>query len=50
MATDKTIFAGKQWGATANHVTGSNVSHVTGRVPVRKYVMRMCNRKLRNIR
>ena len=52
-------------GATGSHVTGSDVSHetrsdviheigsdvsdVTGRGPDRKYVMRMRNRKLRNI-
>jgi hypothetical protein len=31
-------------------MTGSDVRHVTGSEPVRKYVMRMYNRKLRNIR
>jgi hypothetical protein len=44
-------------GATGSHVTGSDVSHVTGSDvshmtrsdPVRKYVLRICNRKLRNI-
>ena len=42
---------------TGNHVTGSDVSHVTGSGPepevtsvTRKYVLRMRNRKLRNIR
>jgi hypothetical protein len=33
-----------------SHVTGSDVSHVTGSNPVRKYVLRMHNWKLRNIR
>ena len=33
-------------GATGSHVTGSDV---TGRGPVRKYVLRMRNRKLHNI-
>ena len=42
-------------GATRNHVTGSDmtgsdVSHVTRSDPVRKYVLRMRNRKLRHIR
>jgi hypothetical protein len=45
-------------GATGSHVTGSDVSHVTGSDvshmtrsdPVRKYVLRTCNLKLRNIR
>ena len=45
-------------GATGSHVTGSDVSHVTGSdvrhmtrsYSVRKYVLRMCNWKLRNIR
>jgi hypothetical protein len=44
-------------GATGSHVTRSDVSHVTesdvsyvtGRDPVRKYVLRMRNRKLRYI-
>ena len=31
-------------------MTGSDVRHVTGSEPVRKYVLRMYNRKLRNIR
>jgi hypothetical protein len=42
-------------GATRSHVTGSDmtgsdVSHVTGSDTVRKYVLRMHNRKLRHIR
>ena len=42
-------------GATRSHVTGSDmtgsdVSHVTGSGHIRKYVLRMCNRKLRHIR
>jgi len=35
---------------TGSHVTGSDDSLVNGRGHVRKYVMRMRNRKLRNIR
>ena len=37
-------------GSDISHVTGSDASHVTGNDHVRKYVLRMCNRKLRNIR
>ena len=36
-------------GATGSDVTGCDVSHVTGSDPVRKYVLRMHNRKLRHI-
>ena len=36
-------------GCYRSHVTGSDVSHMTGSDHVRKYIMRMCNRKLRNI-
>jgi hypothetical protein len=64
MGTDKVVFAEERWGATGSHVTGSHVtgshvtgsdvSHVTGsdtsHVPCRKYVLRMCIRKLHNIR
>jgi hypothetical protein len=50
MGTDKVVFEGEQWGATGSDVTGSDVSHVTGSDPVRKYIMRMRNRKLRHIR
>jgi hypothetical protein len=42
MGTDKVVFEGEQWGATGSDVTGSD--------PVRKYIMRMRNRKLRHIR
>ena len=60
MGTAKAVFVvvlcGGATGShvTGNHVTGSDVSHVTGstratgRGPVRKYVLRMRNRKLRN--
>ena len=58
MGADKLLFAGEQWGATGSdmtgsdvsHVTRSDVSHVTGRDPVRKYTMRMRNRKLYHVR
>jgi hypothetical protein len=55
MGTDKDAFEGEQWGATGSDVTGSHmtesdVSHVTGSDHVRKYILRMGNRKLRNIR
>jgi hypothetical protein len=66
MGTDKVVFEGEQWGATGSdmtgsdvshvtrsdvsHVTRSDVSHVTGRDPVRKYTMRMRNRKLYHVR
>ena len=48
MGTDKVIFVGEQWGATGSDITGSNM---TGRGParIRKYVMRMRNRKFHNI-
>jgi hypothetical protein len=36
-------------GATGSRVTGSDVSHVTESDPVRKYALRMRNRKLRHI-
>jgi hypothetical protein len=53
MSTDKVIFVGEQWRATGSNMTGSDVtgSHMTGRYHVRnrKYVMRMHNRKFRNI-
>ena len=55
MGTDKVIFAVVLCGgATGSDVTGSHVigSHVTGRDGNhrnRKYVLRMCNRKLRHI-
>ena len=60
MGTDKLLFEGEQWGATGSdetgsdmigsHVTGSDVSHMTGSNHVRKYIMRMRNRKLCHIR
>ena len=59
MGTDKLVFAGDRTIAqdrsdvshvTGSDMTGSDVRHVTGSEPVRKYVMRMYNRKLRNIR
>ena len=40
MGTDKLAFEGEQWGATGSDVPGSDVSHVTGSDPVRKYVLR----------
>jgi hypothetical protein len=48
MGTDKLAFEGEQWGATGSHVTGSHVtgSDVTGSDHIRKYIMRMRNRKL----
>jgi hypothetical protein len=48
MGTDKVIFVGEQWGATGSDITGSNM---TGRGParIRKFVMRMRNRKFHNI-
>jgi hypothetical protein len=42
MGTDKLAFEGEQWGATGSHVTGSDV---TGSDHIRKYIMRMRNRK-----
>jgi hypothetical protein len=57
--TSEVYGYGHIWGgATGSHVTGSDVghvtwsdvSHMTRSDPVRKYVLRMCNRKLRNIR
>jgi hypothetical protein len=56
MGTDKVVFEGEQWGATGSDATGSDMtgSHVTdvtsGSDHVRKYIMRMRNRKLRHIR
>ena len=47
MGTAQLVFAGEQWGATGSHVNGSRM---TGSGPVRKYVLRMPNRKLGNIR
>jgi len=53
------ICGGSMWidppRMTGSHVTESHVSHVTGSDmtgsgPVRQYVLRMRNRKLRNIR
>jgi hypothetical protein len=35
---------------TGSDMTGSDVSHATGSDHARKYVLRMCNRKLRHIR
>ena len=64
MVTAQLVFAGEQWGATGSDVTGSDmtgsdVSHVTGSdvshcpevtlAIVRKYVLRMRNRKSRKI-
>ena len=39
MGTDKVIFVGEQWGVTASHMTGTDVtgSHVTGRFLNRLY-------------
>jgi hypothetical protein len=51
MGTAQLVFAVKRCGgATGSDVKGSNVSHMTGSYHVRKYIMRMRNRKLRNIR
>ena len=50
MGTDKLLFEGEQWVATGSDVTGSHVSHVTGNDHVRKYILRMRNRKSRHIR
>jgi hypothetical protein len=51
MGTDKATFEVVLWGgATGSDVTGSDISHVTGSDPVRKYIMRMRNRKLGHIR
>jgi hypothetical protein len=56
MGTDKLAFEVEGCGgATGSHVTESDmtvsdVSHVTGSDHVRKYVLRMRNRKLRHIR
>jgi hypothetical protein len=51
MGTDKLAFEVERCGgATGSHVTGSDVSHMTGSDPVRKYVLRIRNRKLRHIR
>ena len=30
MGTAQTTFAGERWGATGSHVTGSDISHMTG--------------------
>ena len=53
MGTAQLLFEREQGEATegnvtGSHVTGRDVSHVTGSVPVQKYVLRMRNRKLRN--
>ena len=51
MGTAQVVFAvGLCGGATGSDVTGSDISHVTGSDHVRKYVMRMRNRKLGHIR
>ena len=47
-ATGSHVTGNHVTGSDVSHVTGSDVSHVTGRGPVRKYVLRMRNRKLRN--
>ena len=60
MGTDKLLFEGERCGGTTgSHVTGSDVtgsdmtgsdvSHVTGSDHVRKYILRMRNRKLCHI-
>jgi hypothetical protein len=55
MGTDKLVFAVELCGGatgsdmTGNDVTGSDVSHVTGSDHVRKYVLRMRNRKSHHI-
>ena len=55
MGTAQLAFAGVLWGgatgsdATGSDMTGSDVSHVTGSDNIRKYVLRMRNRKLHNI-
>ena len=50
MGTDKLVFAVMLCGgATGSDMTGSDVSHVTGSDPMRKYVLRMRNRKSRHI-
>ena len=59
MGTDILLFEGEEWGATGSdvtgsdmtgsHVTGSDVNNMTGSDPVRKYILRRCNRKLRHI-
>jgi hypothetical protein len=46
MGTAQVAFAVEQCGGA----TGSDLSHVTGNEHVRKYVLRMHNRKLRHIR
>jgi hypothetical protein len=50
MGTDKDAFAGDRAGIGPLRMTGSDVSHVTGSGPVRKYVLRMRNRKLCHLR
>jgi hypothetical protein len=53
MGTAQVVFAVERCsGATGSYVTGSDVSHMTEvtTVIVRKYVLRMPNRKLRHIR
>ena len=51
MGTDKATFEVVLWGgATGSDVTGSDISHVTGSDPVRKYNMRMRYRKSCHIR
>jgi hypothetical protein len=65
MGTAQVAFAEVLWGATGSdvigsdvtgsdmigsHVTGSDVSNMTGNDPVRKYILRRRNRKLRHIR
>ena len=59
MGTDKLLFEGEQWGATGSDVTGSDMtgshvtrsdfSHMTGSDHIRKYILRMRNRKWRHI-
>jgi len=47
MDTDKVAFEVERCGgATGSDVTGSDVSHMTGSDTVRKYAIRMRNRKL----
>jgi len=51
MGTDNVTFVVELCGgATGSRVTGSDVSDVAGSGPDRKYVLRIRNRKLRNIR
>ena len=49
-ATGSYVIGSDMTGSDVSHVTRSDVSQVTESDPVRKYILRMRNRKLCNIR